>query len=162
MIAREKPNYDGAIPSGNSVAIMNLLRLGEFSSNHGYKKRAEKALMSFAAILGSQPTALAELLLAVDFYLDRPKEIVIVTPQGQKEAAQPFLNRFRKTFLANRTLVVAAEGDNLDDQASIIPMLSDRSAMNGTTTAYVCEGNTCKTPTTDPVEFSRQLGSDLP
>ena len=69
----------------------------------------------------------------------------------------PFLNRFRKAFLPNRTLVVAAEGSDLDEKAGAIPMLSNRSTMNGAATAYVCEGNTCKAPTTDPDEFSRQI-----
>jgi uncharacterized protein YyaL (SSP411 family) len=157
MIAREKPNYDGAVPSGNSVAAMNLLRLAVVTSNHAYKKRAEKALMSFAKILESHPTALAELLLSIDFFLDQPKEIVIVTPPSQKQAAKPFLDQFRKTFLPNKTLVVAAEGREQEEKAGILSMLENRPAMNGTATAYVCEGNTCQAPTIDPEEFLKQI-----
>jgi hypothetical protein len=158
MIAREKPNYDGAVPSGNAVAVMNLLRLASLTSNHGYRERAQKALTCFSRILESHPTALAELLLAIDYFLDQPKEVVIVTPAGQKEDAEPFLDQFRKTFLPNRTLVVASEGSDQQEKTGTISMLKNRPAVNGTATAYVCEGNTCKTPTTDPDEFSRQLG----
>ena len=79
LIAREKPAYDGAIPSGNSVMIMNLLRLHALTNRPGYLGRAEQALGAFAVTLSSSPTAHAEMLLALDFLLDTPKQIVIVS-----------------------------------------------------------------------------------
>jgi uncharacterized protein YyaL (SSP411 family) len=157
MIAREKPNYDGAVPCGNSVAVMNLLRLGSFTANQDYKKRAEKAFQSFAAILQSQPTALAEMLLSIDFYFDRPKEIVIVTPRGRREAARPFLNQLRRAYVPNRSLVVVAQGDDLNDQARLIPSVRGRDAIDNRATAYICRDNTCSLPVTDPNEFSNQI-----
>jgi len=78
LLAREKPNYDGAEPSGNSIAILNLLRLNEFTTDDSYRSRADKALKAFSLTLNANPNALTEMLLALDFRLDKPKEIVIV------------------------------------------------------------------------------------
>lgn len=157
MIAREKPNYDGAVPSGNSVAVMNLLRLAAITSRHEFRQRAQTAIMAFDGILKSQPTALAELLLAIDFFLDTPLEIAVITPRGEKDAARPFLDRFRKIFTPNRCLVVAREGEDQDGKARIMPLVRDRSAVNGRAAAYVCRNNTCNLPATDPDDFERQL-----
>ncbi len=102
LLAREKPNYDGAEPTGNSVAILNLIRLNEFTTKHIYKERAERALKSFSSTLASSPMALSEMLLAVDFFFDKPKEIIIIAPTGKQVEAEPFLAEFRKQFLPNR------------------------------------------------------------
>ncbi|MCP4694158.1 MAG: thioredoxin domain-containing protein, partial [Desulfobacterales bacterium] len=113
LIAREKPAFDGALPSGNAVAVHNLLRMALFTSRDAYRKRANKALACFSTMLEENPAALSEMLPALDFSLDSPKQIVIVTPEGKKEAAEPFLAEFRKQFLPNRVLAAAAEGEDL-------------------------------------------------
>ena len=157
LIAREKPAYDGALPSGNSIAVLNLLRLGEFTNIDSYKKRAEKALMSFLGTLNSNPVALSEMLLAVDFFLDSPKEIIVVTPEGEKGKADPFLFEFRKQFLPNRILAVISEGKDLQYHAKVIPLVKGKIAQDKKVTAYVCEEGTCKLPTSDPNVFTSQI-----
>ena len=159
LIAREKPAYDGALPSGNSIAVLNLLRLGEFTNIDSYKKRAEKALMSFLGTLNSNPVALSEMLLAVDFFLDSPKEIIVVTPEGEKGKADPFLFEFRKQFLPNRILAVISEGKDLQYHAKVIPLVKGKIAQDKKVTAYVCEEGTCKLPTSDPNVFASQIKS---
>ncbi|OQY11758.1 MAG: thioredoxin domain-containing protein, partial [Desulfobacteraceae bacterium 4572_187] len=149
LLARGKPANDGAVPSGNSIAIMNLLRLYEFTSQDAYRKQAEKTLRFFSKILSSQPSALAEMLLAVDFFLDKPKQIVIVTPQGKIDEAAPFLTLFRKEFLPNRILIVTSEGKDATSHADVIPLLRGKKALSGKTTAFVCESGACKFPTDD-------------
>ncbi len=109
LLAREKPSYDGAEPSGNSVAVLNLLRLYEFTTQDRYRRRAERALKAFGDILANSPASLSEMLLAVDFHLDRPKEIVIATPNSRREA-EPLLARLRAEFVPNRILIVVSQG----------------------------------------------------
>ena len=157
MIAREKPNYDGAEPSGNSVALLNLLRLGEFTLEDRFRKRAEKALPAFLGNDETAPVALSEMLLALDFYLDRPKEIVIVTPEGEKAAAEPFLLVLRRQFFPNRVLIVTAEGKAAASLSEIIPGVENKTAIDGKATAYVCDAGNCQLPTNDLVVFSEQL-----
>jgi len=156
LLAREKPAYDGAEPSGNSVQALNLLRLGEFTTQDRYRVRAERTILTLQARLAEAPTALSELLLAVDFHLDIPKEVVIVTPNSRAEA-EPFLAKLRATYLPNRVITIAVEGEDLRSQSREVALLQEKIALGGKATAYVCEGGVCKLPTTDPGVFAKQI-----
>ncbi len=158
LIAREKPNYDGAEPSGNSVALLNLLRLGEYTTRDDYRVRAEKLLTTFLGSTSAHPMALPEMLIALDFYTDKAKEIVIVSPPGKIEKAKPYLKELRKNFLPNRILTVATEGEDLESHARLIPVAGKKSALKGKATAYVCEKGVCQLPATDPAQFAQQIG----
>jgi uncharacterized protein YyaL (SSP411 family) len=156
LLAREKPASDGAEPSGNSVAILNLLRLHEFTTQDRYRVRAERALRAFEPRLAAAPASLAEMLLAVDFHLDTPKEVVIVAPSERSEA-EPLLDRLRQTFLPNRVLIVVSQGPDLASHAKLVPLLDGKRALQGRPTAYVCEKRVCELPASDPEVFARQL-----
>jgi hypothetical protein len=161
LLAREKPAYDGAEPSGNSVAALNLLRLYEFTTEEKYRRRAERSLQSFETILASSPTALSEMLLALDFHLDSPKQILVVAPHSRAEA-QVLLAPLRTTFVPNRIFTTVVEGAPLDEQAAVVPLLEDKRAIAGRATAYVCEKRVCKLPASDPAVFSRQIAKAEP
>ena len=156
LLTREKPGYDGAEPSGNSIHALSLLRLHELTTLDAYRKRADRTVRAFGAILSRSPAALSEMLLAVDFYLDTAKEIIIVTP-GSAEQAQPFLAQLRSTFLPNRVLTVVVEGQDLRARAELVPLVMDKIAQRGKATAYVCEQRACELPTNDPIVFARQV-----
>jgi uncharacterized protein YyaL (SSP411 family) len=156
LLAREKPAYDGAEPSGNSVAVLNLLRLHELTTDDRYRRRAERALKAFDAILERSPSALSEMLPAVDFQLDTPKEIIIVTPPGH-DGAGPLLAELRRAFVPNRVLVVVSEGEHLAALARIVPLVEGKLARDGKATAYVCERRVCELPTSDPAIFAKQI-----
>ena len=157
LLAREKPAYDGAEPSGNSVALLNLLRLYEFTTRDEYRQRVEKAFRAFENVLSRSPAALSEMLLALDFHLDTPKEVVIVAPEA-REQAEPFLVKLRETWLPNRILAVVSEGSEMEEQTQLIPLLEGKRAIKGKTTAYVCEQRVCELPTSDPEVFAEQIG----
>ena len=95
------------------------------------------------------------MLLALDFYLDRSKEIVLVT-RGST-GAEPFLDVLRQTFAPNKVVIVVREGEDLKRQSTVVPLVAGKVARGGQPTAYVCEQGVCKLPTTDPQEFARQL-----
>jgi hypothetical protein len=154
LLAREKPAYDGAEPSGNSVHALNLLRLYEFTTDDRYRQRAERTFRAFSSVLSRSPTSLSEMLLAVDFTLDTPKEIAIVTPTSRGEA-EPFLARLRRTFLPNHVLAVAVASD--PPSRKLVPWLEGKTAQRGRPTAYVCERRVCQLPTADPEVFARQI-----
>src|SRR5262249_54611081 len=156
LLAREKPSHDGAEPSGNSVQAMNLLRLHEFTTDDRYRQRWEKTIGAFNEVLSRAPASLSEMLLAVDFYLDTPKEVVIVTP-GSRANAEILLAQLRSTFLPNRIVAVAGEGKDLNTQSKLVPLLENKIAQKGKPTAYVCERGICELATTAPDVFARQL-----
>jgi uncharacterized protein YyaL (SSP411 family) len=97
LLVREKPGDDGAELSGNSVEVLNLLRLHEFTTEDRYRQRAERALGTFRDVMVKSPLSLSEMLLAMDFRYDTPKEIVIVTPNSRGEV-EPLLASLRATF----------------------------------------------------------------
>jgi uncharacterized protein YyaL (SSP411 family) len=156
LLAREKPAYDGAEPSGNSVQALNLLRLLELTTGDRYRVRAERTLRAFGARLDEHPAALSEMLLALDFHLDTRLELVIVTPSSRKQA-ETFLAELRSAFVPNRILTVVSEGAELESHAKLVPLVGGKIARDGEATAYVCEAGVCELPTTDPDVFARQI-----
>jgi uncharacterized protein YyaL (SSP411 family) len=161
LLVREKPSYDGAVPTGNSVQALNLLRLYELTTDDRYRARAEAAMRAVGKVLNAAPAGLTEMLLAVDFMLDRPKEVIIVTPSGREDAA-PLLDRLAGTFLPNRILVVTAEGEQLHAQQELVPLVQAKRALRGEATAYVCVERVCKLPTSDPEVFAKQIAEVAP
>ncbi len=157
ILTREKPSHGGAIPSGNAIAILNLLRLNEFTTNQAYRDRANLALTFFSDRLNNHPTAVSEMLYAVDFILDQPKEIIIVNPQSQKQNNNELAKLFRQQFIPNRIFVNVSEGDQLNEHARIVPLLKGKTAQQGKVTAYICIQGVCEQPTQDLAEFTRQL-----
>jgi len=131
LLARAKPGYDGAEPAGNSVAVLNLLRLAELTSSSARRATAEAALKAFASQLEGQ--AMPAMLSALDFALDRPLEIVLVAPPGGD--AHALLDAGRMAYLPNAVLVVATEGEDLAAQRRVVPLLEGKRAMRGMPTA---------------------------
>jgi hypothetical protein len=156
LLAREKPSYDGAEPSGNSVALLNLLRLHEWTTDDRYRRRAGAALRAFGGTVAAQPTSVPRMLVALDFWSDRAKEIIIVTPENPAQA-EPFLAELRKTFVPNRVLAVTAEGASQKALGELVPLVAGKNARGGLATAYVCEKQVCDLPTSDPHVFAKQI-----
>lgn len=157
LVLREKPSFDEALPSGNSRQLMNLLRLARLTGQERYGKRAGKTVQFFSGNLSSEPEAFSEMLLAVDYLHDTPREVVIVAPKGNKEAASPLVDVFRKSFQPNTVFLVVAEGDEFMALEKLLPFLKDKKAVQGKATAYFCENRSCRLPTGDPVVFAGQL-----
>ena len=156
LLARERPSYDGAEPAGSSVEILNLLRLSELTTNEAYRKRAAHAFMPLGGVLRNSPAAVSETLLALDFFLDSAKEIVIVT-HGSRAEAEPLLARLRTTYVPNRVLLVAEEGPSLGELGRLTPLVQGKVADKNQATAYVCKRGVCDLPTTDPAVFEKQI-----
>lgn len=146
LIAKSKEVYDGAIPSGNSIVILNLLRIGELTGNVDIKVLVRKTLNSFSPLIRKNPSVHPQLLSGLNFYLDTPKEIVIV---GKKDGndTRALLQGIYRLFIPNRVIALAIPGEPRTHK--LIPMLEGRTSLNGNATVYVCENYTCKLPTTD-------------
>jgi len=157
LIAREKPNHDGALPSGNAVAAMNLIRLAALTSKSTYIERAQRAFKAFANVLSANPTAMAELYLALDSFLHPPKEVALIEPENAPGGADLFLDIIRHQYLPGRVLAKASEGQDLKDQSTLIPFLQHKEILNNQATAFVCQNKICKRPTDNPDVFSQLL-----
>jgi uncharacterized protein YyaL (SSP411 family) len=151
LIARTKEIYDGAIPSGNSVAAMNLLRLAEWTGDARWQDLGKGTLEAFGQNLQQIPRAYPQALCAVDFLLDTPKEIVLAGERGSPDL-EALLETIRGRFLPNRVIALVSEG-----LLETVPMLKDRGLLDGKAAAYVCESYACKLPTGDPETLGKLL-----
>jgi uncharacterized protein YyaL (SSP411 family) len=159
LIAREKPTYDGAEPSGTSIALRNALRAYAFTADERWRTVAEKAFASLHGVLDSKPVAITEALLALDAFTDVAREVALVWPAGSAPATvEPLQAALRRTFLPNAVVAGAAEGDAIAALAAIAPFVADKIARSGHATAYVCEHGHCELPVTAADDFTRQLG----
>ncbi len=157
LLTREKPVRDGAVPSGNSVEALNLLRLGALTSNEDYRALGLQSLSSQGETIRKNATSVSELLVALDFALDTPKEIILV--KGPQDDSTALVDVLRTSFVPNRVISIVDEGAERDAHAKRVPLLRYKTAQGGRTTAYVCQNQVCKLPTRDPEVFAAQLNA---
>jgi uncharacterized protein YyaL (SSP411 family) len=153
LISRAKPIFDASIPSGNALAAQLLLRLHHLTGNEEYRARAEKVPRLYYEAMERQPFGFAHLLCALDFYLNKPKEIVIVGDRHDP-ATQEFVASIHARYLPNVTLQLTAPGDSLKN---LSPRLEEKTQIDGKPTAYVCHNYACSAPVTTWVELERLL-----
>ncbi len=147
LLARERPDRDGAEPAGASVHVASLLRLAALTGDHAYRVRADRALGAYAEPLSAG--RLPEMLRALDRRLDPgAKEVVIVVPDD-RAAAAPFGSALLTRGPRNHVLVVVREAE-VDAVARAAPIVAGKVAVDGRPTAYVCSAGVCEAPTTDP------------
>ena len=144
LIQRMKTAEDSAIPSGNAVAAMNFLRLFHYTGEPNYLDKAEQTLRLFRTHMDQNPFGMASMLCALDFYLAKPKEIVLVGKPGAAEMTDLLLKIYGR-YVPNKTLV------RVDNAGSgYVPAAAKgKTAIDGKPTAYVCHNFTCSQPVTD-------------
>ena len=158
LLVRTKESYDGAEPSGNSVALLNLLRLANMTGNARYAEMARASLMFFGSRMEQSPEALAQFLVALDFSLSKPTQIILA---GSRDSAdtRALQNAIHSRFLPVKVLVLAdASGRELLGTA--LPVLNTVAMMNGKAAAYVCEDYSCRLPTANPETLAKLLDEE--
>jgi len=140
LILRVKEDYDGAEPSGNSVAIMSLLRLGHIAGRKEFSNAAEKSLRSFASRLQQVPQAVPYMMQALDFFVDEPKRAVVAGNPAAPET-RALLHSIHSVYQPNK--VVLGNTGPVESFAKTLP------AKTGPV-VYLCTGTACQAPTNDP------------
>jgi len=156
LIVRNKDIHDGAIPSGNSVAALNLLRLGRMTGDLNFEKMSHRLMLAFVSEVEVYPMAYTQLLAAIDFMVGPGKEIVIAGKLGSEES-KSMLDVLYKRFLPNTVVLFHDSGSNRMKLLQLVPFVRDLKPINQKTTAYVCEQFTCKTPITDAASLKLTL-----
>ena len=153
LIAQSKPIFDGSIPSGNAVATQVLLRLYHYTGKEDYLKRAERVLRAYYNAMENQPFGFAHMLAALDFYLEKPKEIVLVGDNKDRETGE-LLTKIHSLYLPNMTLQLASPDDSLEKISSL---LAGKKQFDGKPTVYVCHNFTCSRPVVEWEELKPLL-----
>ncbi len=159
LIARMKDVYDGAIPSGNSVASLNLLRLGRITMRQELEEKAEQTIESFGKTISRSPNGFSQFLIALDFAVGPTKEIVIAGDLHQEDT-NLMLHTIRRRFLPGKVLILHPEGEEGKAIEKIIPFVKGQNKINEKAAAYICENYTCKLPTTDVQKMISYIESE--
>ncbi len=153
IIVRLKDFYDGATPSGNSMAVHALGRLGLLLNNPRYRELARETMAVMAPQLRQIPGAYNNMLCALDFDMAPPKEIAIVGAP-ESEATRSLLQSLWSQYLPSRAVAVGNDGNDGEFQ---IALLRDKKAIEDRPTVYVCENYVCLLPVQTGDEMLAQL-----
>ncbi len=154
LVLRLKDDYDGAEPSGNSVAIMNLLRLAQYTGRSELSEAAADALAAFAQRINQQPAAIPQMLCALMFNAAPKSQVVLAGPDPA-----PFLAAFGRGFHPWTALFVLRDDLDRERIARWQPAVAAMRPQDGRTAAYVCENFACKLPVTSVEDFVKLLQS---
>jgi hypothetical protein len=145
-LMRLKDDYDGAEPAGNSVALMNLLRLHRITGRVDLETSARKLIGAFQQRVEAAPYGMPQMLCAFEYDVAAPREIV-----WAGEAGGEMLRLLWRDFDPNRILLHAAP-EVAEYQPAVAGMRTD-----GAATVYICENFICRAPAGNPAELARLL-----
>jgi hypothetical protein len=153
LILRPKESSDGALPSSNSVAAMNLLRLSALTGEARYRNRADSLFEAWSGYLTRAPAAVPRLLCALDFATGPVREVVL-----SGEPGRPDFEALRSVVFVspglNRVLIHADAALSLAD---VTPLVLGRAAEDARAEAFVCENFACRRPVSDAKELAAAL-----
>jgi len=153
---RMKGDYDGAEPAANSIAAMNLLRLGQLTSNSDWLQKAEKTLDAFSSQINTYPPALLQMLCVFEQLGDKPEQVVIAGRRGQADT-RVMQAAVQKHFNPARVVLLADGAANQKFLAKKLPFMETVAMQDGVATAYVCKDFTCQLPVISVEALEDQL-----
>ena len=158
LLIRSKEVYDGAVPSANSVAVLNLLRLGRLTSNPELERKAAQMMNVFSGAVIQNPAAYTQFMISLDFAIGPAFEVVIA---GNPDAADTnaMLQSVRREFQPNKVILLRPADEDVPDISLVAPFTKEQKALAGKATAYVCRNYVCNKPTNDPAELASLLST---
>ena len=159
LIHRPKDWRDQSIPSGTGISVQNLLRLHPVFDRRGYQERAEAVVEVYARQLDQNPWGTATLLLAYDGLVRGATEVVLVAGPDDRESLPAFRRAIGRRYLPHGIVHLIESSEAEDDRGP--PPWRGKRAERECLTAYVCRGESCSPPVTDPAELNRMLDVGL-
>ncbi len=146
LIVRIKEFYDGAVPSGNSVMIYNLLKLNRFTANSFYEDIAKRSIDFFSSSISNAPSGSSFIFCALEFLFGTAHEIIVASEKFDS-AAEFILEKLNKLFLPDKILIFL-NGSN-QNQRPEFDYLANYKTLDGKPTIYVCKNFICSLPAND-------------
>ena len=159
LLIRKKEIYDGAVPSGNSVAMLNLLRLGRITAKPEYETKAWSIAKAFSGTVSHSSAAHTMFMQALDFAIGPTAEVVIVGDRESDDTLE-MLEAIGKQFISGKVVIFRPAGEREPEITRLVPYSLNLMAENGKPTAYVCHNNRCELPTTDTEKMLQLLKSE--
>ncbi|HXP34405.1 MAG TPA: hypothetical protein VN827_02530, partial [Chthoniobacterales bacterium] len=156
VVLRMKDDNDSAEPAASSVAAVNLLRLAQFRDDKKLDDRARKTIDAFGPTLSHFASAMPQMLVALDYSLTKPRQIVIAGKIDNEQTKQ-LVREVHRHFLPKNVLILADGSDGQKFFSEKNEAIRAMSPVDGKPAAYVCENFTCKAPLTDPKALGNLL-----
>ncbi|MBU7018817.1 MAG: thioredoxin domain-containing protein [Theionarchaea archaeon] len=147
VLVRQKRSYDGALPSGNSVAALNLLRLARMTGTTRFEEKAAQLFTAFSGEVDKVPSSHTFLLTALDFAVGPSFEVVIVGNRNSPDTHK-MIAELRKIFVPSK-VVIHRPDEKSPEITNLSLFTADLVALDGRTTVYVCRDYMCSSPITD-------------
>lgn len=148
ILLRMKEDYDGAEPSPNSVTALNLLRLAQITGQTEYATRASATIGAFADQVSRAPTAMPQMLVALDSSLGKPRQVVVAGPPADA-ATRALLREVHSHYIPNNIVLLADGGAGQKWLGERLEFLKTVGPIDGKPAAYVCQDFVCQLPTRD-------------
>ena len=152
LVAQSKSPYDNVIPSSNSVAVFNLLKLGYLTGQESSKKKAEQILHLFYSFLSEHPAGFSHMLSGLSFFLS-PEEIGVIGSKSDSRT-KSMLKEISLAYLPNKILSLRDPKEKI--KGNWLPFLMEKGTVE-VPTAFVCKGFTCLPPAKDETELKKIL-----
>lgn len=148
LIVRAKTGYDGAIPSGNSVAAMNFIKLNRITGETKWVEISDKIFMTFSKEINNTPTAFSYMLNGFLFESNEPKEIVVVG-SGKDPETKLAIEKIKSIYIPSKVIIFKDTDDKSNKLTPLAKWTMTQESIDDKTTFYVCRDFACKIPTTD-------------
>ncbi|MBA3609549.1 MAG: thioredoxin domain-containing protein, partial [Chthoniobacterales bacterium] len=148
VLLRMKEADDMAEPSPNSIAALNLLRIGYMLDQNDARQRAEQTIKAFAKQLEAAPSSMPQMLVALSWSRSKPKQVVIAG-KADDAATRAMLREVHRHFVPHEVLILADDGAGQEFFGERVEFMKSVSMIDNQPTAYVCENFVCQLPTTD-------------
>jgi uncharacterized protein YyaL (SSP411 family) len=155
LIIRKKEFADTAIPSGNSIEMLNLLRLSRITADLGLEDTTYGLERAFSKLIQKLPSGYTQCLSALDFGIGPTYEVVIAGNYGASDTKH-MLEELRTYFIPNKVLVFRPEGED-SEITSLATYTKTQVPIEGKATAYICQNFECQLPTTEINEVLKML-----
>ncbi|MCA9405798.1 MAG: thioredoxin domain-containing protein [Candidatus Omnitrophica bacterium] len=157
LVFRPKEAYDGAIPSGNSVAALVMVRLHHMTSDQQWQNRYEKLFKAFAGEITSRPGSYAQMLSAYDFATGAVNEVVFAAGKEQ-DNLEEMVSLLYKYYIPNKVVCFRpSEHDRVEQIVPMFPFIKEQEPLDEQITIYFCENHACQKPVTQLSDFKKLL-----
>jgi len=156
LISRPRETYDGAIPSGNSVALLNLLKLARLTGDTDLEEKSQLQLKAFGGSINEAPTGHSHFLTGVWLDIVPSVEITLAGDPKSSEMKE-MLRAINSGFRPELLLTVKAPGEEGEVISDIVPFTRDSKSIDGQATAYVCTNYACQQPVTSPRQLREMI-----
>jgi len=156
LLVRQKEIYDGAIPSGNSTAADNNVRLARLTSDSEYLQGADHIFNAFSSEANQMPSAHSQLMSALQRGIGPSLEVVIAGEPGAEDTAA-LIATVREKYLPQAAVLLVPPGKSGGKIRELAPFAEAYEPVDGKAAAYVCRDFTCQLPTTDPTKLRELL-----